>query len=150
MVCRILSTMVNRNKVEDCPLSCLNNKNAKSCQLCGTEIRWRTEQLSVGVTRMQLLSLCLACFGPVYPLDAPGSCHVGTCSGQGIVCSSSGGVLVSWMRNKIALFLYWNILHMDLSKTPFKLDLPEAACYFCYINYMRICQKPHVNRSQTA
>ena len=30
MVCRILSTMVNRNKLEDCPLSCLNPKNDRS------------------------------------------------------------------------------------------------------------------------
>ena len=28
------------------------NRSAKSCQLCGTKIRWRTEQLSVGVTKM--------------------------------------------------------------------------------------------------
>ena len=26
----------------------------KSCQLCGTEIRWLTEQLSVGITRMSV------------------------------------------------------------------------------------------------
>ena len=28
------------------------NRSAKSCQIGGTEIRWRTEQLFVGVTRM--------------------------------------------------------------------------------------------------
>ena len=37
--------------------SCSSNRmleqfTVKSYQLCGTEIRWRTEQLSVGVTRM--------------------------------------------------------------------------------------------------
>ena len=50
-VCKILSTVRDRIKMEDWTAVCWINKNVKSYQLCGTELRWRTEQLSVGVTR---------------------------------------------------------------------------------------------------
>ena len=45
MVCRILSTMGNRNKVEDCPLSCLNNKNDRTHDSCVTSSCWIEETL---------------------------------------------------------------------------------------------------------
>ena len=34
MVCKILSTMVNRNRPEDCLLSCLNTKNEGTVLVC--------------------------------------------------------------------------------------------------------------------
>ena len=54
--------MRDRNKMEDWTAVCWSNKNVKSYQLCGTEIRWRIEQLSVGVTRMALLQKVKARF----------------------------------------------------------------------------------------
>ena len=61
-VCKILSTVWDRKNMDDWTAVCWSNKNVKSYQLCVTEIRWRTEQLSVGVTRMTegwVTNMCL-------------------------------------------------------------------------------------------
>ena len=39
--------------------------SVKSCQLCGTEIRWGTEQLSVGITKMGLQLFLLFVWHPL-------------------------------------------------------------------------------------
>ena len=47
MVCRILATMVNRNKVEDCALSCLNTKNGL---IWSFRMRWGAEAVTTSIT----------------------------------------------------------------------------------------------------